>query len=91
MNLEKSVNNISKRLEKLESQEAINKDKIDPNQIARQKYEEYKEHWYLHKSSYYMRGLNRYDGKGCNGFTGCVPECKFYLEKAKLIEDEGFD
>ena len=78
MNLERSINNISKRLEKLESQETINKDQIDSDQIARQIYNEYKEHWYFHKSSWYMRGLNVYDGQGCNRFTGCVPECKFY-------------
>lgn len=91
MNLERSINSISKRLEKLESQETINKDQIDSDQIARQRYEEYKEHWYFHKSSWYMRGLNAYDGQGCNGFTGYVPECKFYAEEGKLTEEEGFD
>jgi hypothetical protein len=91
LNLEKSVNNISKRLEKLGSQETVNKDKIDSDQIAKQRYDEYKEHWYFHKSSWYMRGLNVCDGQGCNRFTGCVPECKFYEEEGKLTEDEGFD
>ena len=31
-------------MEKLESQETINKDQIDSDQIARQRYNEYKEH-----------------------------------------------
>ena len=38
-----------------------------------------------------MCGLNAYDGQGCNGFTGCVPECKFYAQEGKLTEEEGFD
>jgi hypothetical protein len=91
LKLERSINNISKRLEEIESQETINKDKVDPDQIARQKYREYKEHSYFHKSSWYMRGLNAYDGQGCNGFTGCIPECKFYPNEGKLSRDEGFD
>jgi hypothetical protein len=90
LNLERSINNILKRLEEIESQETINKDKIDSDQAARQRYDEYKEHWYFHKSSWYMRGLNVYDGQGCNGFTGCIPECKFYPKEGKLSEDESF-
>lgn len=46
-----------------------NKDQIDSDQVARQKYEEYREHWDFHKSSWYMRGLNAYDGQGCDAFT----------------------
>jgi hypothetical protein len=57
LNLDKSINSISKTLEAIESQGTINKDQIDPDQTARQRYEEYKEHWYFHKSSWSMRGL----------------------------------
>ena len=57
------------------------------------KYHELKQQWYFHPSSWYKRkkGEGGYDGKGCNQFTGCIPECKFYLEKGKLSENEGFD
>ena len=35
------------------------------------------------------RGLDAtgYDGQGCNQFTGCIPECRFYPEYGR-IEDE---
>lgn len=78
-------------MEAIESQDSTNTNKIDSDQMARQKYGEYKEHWYFHKSSWYMRGLNAYDGQGCNAFTGCIPECKFYAAEGKLSENEGFD
>ena len=57
------------------------------------KYQEFKQQWYFHPSSWYNRtkGKGSYDGKGCNQFTGCIPECKFYSEKGKLAETEGFD
>ncbi|HZA64360.1 MAG TPA: hypothetical protein VE573_15905 [Nitrososphaeraceae archaeon] len=74
MNLDKSINKLSERMEVIESQDSTNKVQIDPDPIARQKYEEYKEHWYFHKSSWYMRGANGYDGKGCNQYTGCIPQ-----------------
>ena len=77
-------------MEVIESQDSTNKVQIDPDPIARQKYEEYKEHWYFHKSSWYMRGANGYDGKGCNQYTDCIPQCKFYAPEGKLSENEGF-
>lgn len=89
--MDKSLNNISRRLEVIESQEAIHKAQSDPELMAKQRYEEYKEHWYFHGSSWSMRGLNAYDGQGCNQFTGCVEECKFYEKEGKLTHDEGFD
>lgn len=57
------------------------------------KYQDYKQQWYFHPSSWYKRknGEGSYDGKGCNQFTGCIPECKFYPEKGRLEENEGFD
>ena len=35
-----------------------------------------------------MRGLERYDGEGCNGFTGCVPECRYYPDKGRIEDEE---
>ncbi|HEY7083077.1 MAG TPA: hypothetical protein VH500_25570 [Nitrososphaeraceae archaeon] len=37
-----------------------------------------------------MRGLERYDGKGCNGFTGCIPECRYYPDKGRIEDEEGY-
>jgi hypothetical protein len=87
---DKSVNNLSERLREVELQENINQEEGDPEALAKQKYQEYKEHWYFHKSSWYMRGLNAYDGHGCNQFIGCIPECRFYAEEGKLTEGENF-
>ena len=96
MNLlrDKSIDKLSERLEAMESQNSINnnKDNTDPDQAAWERYEEYKyEHWYFHKSSWYMRGANGYDGKGCNQYTGCIPQCKFYAPEGKISVNEGFD
>ena len=57
------------------------------------RYQELKQQWYFHPSSWYNRkkGEGSYDGEGCNQFTGCIPECKFFLEKGRLDENEGFD
>jgi hypothetical protein len=89
--LDKSVNNLSKRQREVELQEGISQEgRRDPEAVAKQRYQEYKEHWYFHKSSWYMRRLNAYDGQGCNQFTGCMPECKFYAVDGKLSENESF-
>lgn len=41
-------------------------------------YHDMKKTWYFHDSSWYMRGANGYDDKGCNDYTGCVPECDYF-------------
>jgi hypothetical protein len=42
-------------------------------------YNKIQEHPTSHPSSWTHRGIKTgYDGKGCNQFTGCVPECSFY-------------
>jgi hypothetical protein len=46
-------------------------------------YHEHKEQWIFHRSSYYWRGLNAYDGQGCNG-SGCIPECPYYAAEGRL-------
>ena len=35
-----------------------------------------------------MRGIQAYDGQGCNGFTGCISECRFYLPYGRIEEDQ---
>ena len=54
-----------------------------------ERYRREKAHWYWHESSWCWRGLDTtgYDGQGCNQFTGCIPECRFYPEYGR-IEDE---
>jgi hypothetical protein len=52
-----------------------------------ERYQHRKENWFFHESSCCSRGLEANDGKGCNGFTGCVPECRYYAETG-TIEDE---
>ena len=60
-------------------------------QTPEERYQEMKKLWDMHKSSWYRRGVNGYDGKGCNQYTGCIPECKFYAAEGRLNDGEGFD
>jgi hypothetical protein len=91
LKLDKSIDRLSERLEAIESQDSTDKNQIDPEQESRERYQYFKyENWFFHKSSWYMRGVNGYDGKGCNNGV-CVPECKFFHSEGKLYEGEGFD
>ena len=56
---------------------------------SEERYQRKKAHWYWHESSWTWRRLDAtgYDGQGCNQFTGCIPECRFYPEYGR-IEDE---
>jgi hypothetical protein len=60
----------------------------DNDKLARQLYEDHRVHWYFHDSSWYMRGVNGYDGQGCNQYTGCVPECIYSDGRIDLSELE---
>jgi hypothetical protein len=44
--------------------------------------------WLFHESSWYVRGLDGYDGQGCNQFTGCVEECRFYADQGRIEDEE---
>ena len=97
MNLDKSIDKLNERLSKLWPEESSNgniHDEDIKNAIMdaaeRWWYQEYKEQWMFHKSSYYMRGVNGYDGQGCNPHTGCIPECPFYPDEGKLPLSPGF-
>jgi hypothetical protein len=53
------------------------------------RYQAAKKHPTSHPSSWTSRGIKTgYDGKGCNQFTGCVPECRFYPETGRIEDDE---
>ena len=73
--------------------DSITQDELDFNLKRKlrispeQRYQQKKENWLFHDSSYYARGLEAYDGFGCNQFTDCVPECRYY-PKLGSIEDE---
>jgi hypothetical protein len=41
-----------------------------------------------HDSSFLIRGLDRYDGQGCNQFIGCVESCRFYLDIGRIEDSE---
>ena len=51
-----------------------------------ERYQDKKDAWYFHKSSWYMRHNNGYDGYGCNNGE-CIPGCRYY-PKFGRIEDE---
>jgi hypothetical protein len=79
------VNLLEERLSKEEKDYYKEKAlKISPEQ----RYQIKKHHWYFHESSYSMRGLEACDGQGCNGFTGCIPECRFYPEYGRIEDEE---
>jgi hypothetical protein len=51
------------------------------------RYHHKKEHWYFHETSWYMRGVNGYDGYGCNNGV-CVPECRYYPKEGRIEDEE---
>jgi hypothetical protein len=53
-----------------------------------QRYRHKKKTWYFHTSSWYMRKPDGYDGKGCNQFTGCIPECRYYPKDGRIDDKE---
>jgi hypothetical protein len=57
-------------------------------EILPEKVSDEKELWDFHDSSWSVRELNRYDGYGCNQFTGCVLECKYYPQERRIEDEE---
>lgn len=53
-----------------------------------ERYQKLKKAWYFHDSSWYMRHDKGYDGYGCNQFTGCIPECRYYAEEGRIEDKE---
>jgi hypothetical protein len=56
-------------------------------------YQNMKEAYYFHDSSWSMRHANGYDGKGCTG-DSCIPECEYsksalYYELLPLLKECG--
>jgi hypothetical protein len=53
-----------------------------------QRYQQIKQYSVCHSSSWYKRGLKRYDGHGCDQFYGCVPECRYYPDEGRIEDHE---
>lgn len=54
-----------------------------------QRYQRIRKEPWFHDGSWYMRDQSkRYDGHGCNQFTGCVPECRYYPEYGRIEDEE---
>jgi hypothetical protein len=53
-----------------------------------QRYQDEKEEPLFHDSSWDVRGLDGYDGQGCNQFTGCVPGCRYYEPTGRVEFEE---
>ncbi len=72
--------------ELFEEEYEYQKEKI--KQITPQEwYQMKKEQWHSHEHSWFIRGLTKDDGKGCNR-NRCIRECRFYKKRGKLTEDE---
>ena len=52
------------------------------------RYQRMKQNPSYHQSGWVTRGLDTYDGWGCNNITGCIASCRFYPDKGR-IEDDG--
>jgi hypothetical protein len=51
------------------------------------RYQQDKEEWWFHPSSWYMRDVDGFDGKGCNNGV-CVPECRYFAPTGRLEFEE---
>lgn len=71
-------------IERKEEEAEVQKEKTPEEEL----YQAFKKEWYFHDSSWYMRNANGYDGYGCNQFTGCIPECRYYPGEGRMEEDE---
>jgi hypothetical protein len=88
---------LKKLLNDLDIAETINQKQVEQNEkwTPERWYQELKKRWYFHGSSWYMRWallkrqLTEEEMKiGCNGYNGCIPECRFYPPEGRVEEDE---
>ena len=80
-----SIDNLNDRLSKI-SIDNIDYDSLKKEiiEIAEEWwYQQVKEQWMFHKSSYYWRGVSADDGFGCNG-AGCAVGCEYYEKEGRL-------
>lgn len=53
-----------------------------------ERYQRIRREPWIHETGWATRGLNAYDGQGCNHFYGCIPECRFYPKVGRIEDDE---
>jgi hypothetical protein len=53
-----------------------------------ERYRRRKENWMAHESSWFRRGLSKYDGQGCNQFKGCIQECRYSAQYGRIEDEE---
>jgi hypothetical protein len=82
----KSIDEWNKRIDEVE--ELIKKEEERKSRAPFERYQIWKKNWSSHESSWSRHGLNRYDGHGCNQFTGCIPECRYYPEEGRIDDEE---
>jgi hypothetical protein len=89
---------LKKLLNDLDVAETINEDTTaeqNKKWTPEEWYQQLKKRWYFHGSSWYMRQALHAERLsveqmkiGCNGFTGCISECRFYPPEGRIEEDE---
>jgi hypothetical protein len=93
----KNDKGLRKLLNELDIAETINQKQVEQNEkwTPERCYQELKKRWYFHGSSWYMRQALRAERLsdeemrfGCNGFAGCIRECRFYPEEGRIEEEE---
>jgi hypothetical protein len=87
----KLIDDLCKKLDAFENCYIANDDHAKhqkPEMTDEERYQMWREEWFFHPSSWYWRGVDGYDGRGCNQFTGCVRGCRFYGEKGSISKEE---
>lgn len=91
---------LKKLLNDLDIAETINQKKQEVEQAVEkwtpeQWYQEIRKRWYFHPTSWYMiqslmpEKLTPEEMSACcNGFTGCIPECRFYQPEGRISKEE---
>jgi hypothetical protein len=63
--------------------------KLRLSEPAEQRYQRIRKEPWFHDGSWYMRDQSKgYDGHGCNQFTGCIQECRYYPEYGRIEDEE---
>jgi hypothetical protein len=80
-----SIDEMNNRVDAVEKLRRRKGELIRP-MTPEERYQNMKEAWYFHESSWYMRHDNGYDGHGCNNGV-CIPECRYYAEQGRIEDD----
>ena len=68
---------------------------LDKKWTPEEWYQEIKKRWYFHPTSWYMIEASILEEltqeeklQTCNGWTGCIPQCRFYAPEGTITEEE---